>query len=59
MWIVPSHQDKHILNIVFAQQLPRTITWRIFFKKVRGYIATATTSGEMRRKFKLGERKHF
>lgn len=53
--LLPGNQDKHILNVLFPKYLPRAIIQRIFFKRIRWYIAIAMTIDYMGKKFKLGE----
>lgn len=52
---MPGNQDKHISNVPFAKYLARAIIQRIFFKRIRRYIAIAMTIDSMGKKFRLGE----
>ena len=52
---MPGNQDKHISNVPFAKYLARAIIQRIFFKRIRWYIAIAMTIVDMGKKFKLEE----
>lgn len=52
---MPGNQDKHISNVPFAKYLARAIIQRIFFKRIRWYIAIAMTIDDMGKKFKLEE----